>query len=47
MPTAGTARSYTGAHVTTGYDVSGRRSADKSRSTTNMNQRKNRRSGRK
>lgn len=49
MPTAGTARGYDGAHATSGYDVSARRSSDKdsSRKSMNMNKRSNRRGGRK
>lgn len=46
MPIAGTARSFSGAHVTSGYDASGRRASNR-KSSENMNQRKNRRGGRK
>lgn len=47
MPVPGTARSYTGAHVTTGYDASARRANNVRKESQNLNQRKSRRGGRK
>lgn len=48
MPTAGTARGYTGSHATSGYDVSARRSAKSGDSGSNRKvKRSSKRGGRK